>query len=97
MVMKGLLIEKLGERCRIVSEGAGLAILIAPTDANFSWETLKKLAHKNRIAIYLAKERSGGNFEAVRMGFGGFKESELKEAIEAFSSIWHQSTQINSL
>ena len=55
----------------------------------FNWEKFKSLAEKKRIKIYLAKERSGGEFEAIRMGFGGFSEEEIVEAVEAFSEVWH--------
>ncbi len=88
--MREALLKHLGDSCNIVAEGAGLAILITPTKPHFDWEKLKSLAQKHGIAIYLAKERSGGEFEAVRMGFGGFKLEEIEEAIEAFSKIWEK-------
>jgi GntR family transcriptional regulator/MocR family aminotransferase len=86
-LLKQLLQEKLKESFKIVAEGAGLAILIHPTVA-FDWEKFKKLSEQNSIKIYLAKERSGGDFEAIRMGFGGFSEEELFEVIDAFSLVW---------
>ena len=88
--MKEALEKHLGDSCIIVAEGAGLAILIVPSKADFNWEKLKVLAEENHIAIYLAKERSGGEFEAVRMGFGGFRLEEIDGAIEAFSKVWHK-------
>lgn len=36
------------------------------------------------MKIYLAKERCGGKFEAVRMGFGGLSEEEILEGLEVF-------------
>ena len=89
-LLKKLLKETLHDTFEIVSEGAGLAILINPT-VPFHWEKFKTLAEKERIKLYFAKERCGGNFEAIRMGFGGFNETSLKEAIEIFATIWHQS------
>jgi GntR family transcriptional regulator/MocR family aminotransferase len=88
--MREALLKHLGDSCNIVAEGAGLAILITPTKPHFDWEKLKELAQKHDIAIYLSKERSGGDFEAVRMGFGGFRLEEIEEAIEAFSKIWEK-------
>ena len=88
-LLKQLLQEKLKESFKIVAEGAGLAILIHPTVA-FDWEKFKQLSEQNSIKIYLAKERSGGNFEAIRMGFGGFSQEELVKAIDAFSVVWLQ-------
>jgi GntR family transcriptional regulator/MocR family aminotransferase len=92
--LKSLLQKHLKKSFEIVTDGAGLAILINPTVA-FDWNKFKQLAEKNSIKLYLAKERSGGNFEALRMGFGGFSLKELEEAIEAFSVIWHESMNIN--
>lgn len=88
-LLKELLKKNLKESFEIVAEGAGLAILIHPT-VTFDWKKFKSLAEKESIKIYFAKERSGGDFEAIRMGFGGFLLEELEEAIEAFSKIWHQ-------
>ena len=89
-LLKQLLQEKLGDTFEIVAEGAGLAILINPTVA-FDWDKLKILAEQASIKLYFAKERSGGDFEAIRMGFGGFSEDELFRAMEAFSSVWYHS------
>jgi len=89
--MKEALIKYLGENCKIVAEGAGLSILIVPTNPNFDWERLKRVSEECGIAIYLAKERSGGDFEAVRMGFGGFRLDEIDKAVESFSKIWNES------
>ncbi len=88
--MKDAIEKHLGNTCNIVAQGAGLAILIVPTSLHFDWEKLKILAAKNNIAIYLAKERSGGEFEAVRMGFGGFRLEEIDMAIEAFTIFWKE-------
>ena len=89
-LLKELLKKNLKESFEVVAEGAGLAILINPTVA-FDWKRFKNLAEKENIKLYFAKERSGGNFEAIRMGFGGFSENELEEAVNAFTSIWHKS------
>ncbi len=86
--MKDALIKHLGDSCRIVAQGAGLAILITPRSEDFNWDRLKQITEKNNIAIYLAKERSGGDFEAVRMGFGGFRLDEIEEAVRAFAGCW---------
>lgn len=87
-LLKSLLKSHLKESFSIVAEGAGLAILIYPT-VPFDWDKFKILAEKNRLKLYFAKERCGGDFEAIRMGFGGFSEAGLKEAVEAFSKVWY--------
>lgn len=89
-LMLTLFKEKLGNTYEILAEGGGLAILIMPT-VPFNWEKFHTLLEEHSIKIYLAKERSGGNYEAIRMGFGGFGEEELVEAIEIFSKIWKES------
>ena len=81
---------KLGDSYEIVSQGGGLAILINPK-CSFDWDKFKDLAEKNMIKLYFAKDRSGGDFEAIRLGFGGFSEEKIIEAIDALSKIWHQS------
>ena len=86
--MKESLLKYLGESCQIIAEGAGLAILIIPTKPNFDWKKLKRVSEESGIAIHLAKERSGGDFEAVRMGFGGFRVEEIEGAVEAFNEVW---------
>lgn len=89
-LMKRVFQEKLFNTFEIVSQGGGLAILIMPT-VPFDWEKFNLLAKEKSIKLYYAKERSGGKFEALRMGFGGFSAEHLIEAIDAFSKIWHQS------
>lgn len=89
-LMKSLLIEKLANTMKIESQGGGLAILINPT-IDIDFKRLKELAKEKRIKIYFAKNVSGGDWDAIRMGFGGFKEEEMKEAIEIFSLIWYAS------
>ena len=88
-LLKQLLQEKLGDTFEIVAQGAGLAILINPTVA-FDWEKLKNLAEQKSIKLYFAKERCGGDFEAIRIGFGGFSESELIVAVAAFATVWKE-------
>ena len=88
--MKNAIEKCLGSSCKIVAQGAGLAILIVPTSSSFDWERLKALTEKNGILIYLAKQVSGGEFQAVRMGFGGFRLEEIEGAVEAFGLCWRE-------
>ena len=85
--MKALFARELGSTYTILSEGGGLAILIMPT-VPFDWERFRTEAVRQRIKLYFAAERSGGDFEAIRMGFGGFGMEELDEAVTAFGEIW---------
>ncbi len=88
-LMKKYLEEKLGTTMKIVNQGGGLSIQIKPC-VSFDWEKLKELALKNKIKLYYAKERCGGEWEALMMGFGGFREEEIEEAVSAFSKIWFE-------
>ena len=89
-LMRDTLKATLGDTMQIVAQGGGLAILIHPT-VPFDWEKFKKLAEEEHIKIYLAKERCGGEFVAVRMGFGGLSEEEISEGVEVFGEVWNAS------
>jgi len=86
-LLKSHLESKLKTSMKIVSQGGGLAILIQPT-ISFDWRKLETLAIEEKIKVFFAKPRSGGNYQAVMMGFGGIKEEELENAISIFSKIW---------
>lgn len=88
-LMRDLLKQKLGNTMEIVSQGGGLAILIHPK-VTFDWDKFKQLAEEASIKLYFAKERSGGDFEAIRMGFGGFSEDEIVKAVDAFVGVWEE-------
>ncbi len=79
----------LGDTFEIVAQGGGLAVLINPSVA-FDWEKFRQRAEEEGIKLYFAKERCGGKFEAIRMGFGGFSEAGIEEAVEAFSLVWKE-------
>jgi GntR family transcriptional regulator/MocR family aminotransferase len=87
-LMKKLLKIQLGKTIKIETQGAGLAILINPT-IDIDLEKLKELAIERKIKIYFVKKNCGGDWDAIRMGFGGFKEEEIPNAIELFSTIWY--------
>ncbi len=86
-LMKKLLIEKLGSTMKIENQGGGLAISINPKP-KFDWDLLKELSEKNKIKVYFAKNFTGGEWQALVMGFGGLKENEIEDAINIFSKIW---------
>lgn len=88
-LLKSLLKEKLGDTIKIVSQGVGLSILINPT-VSFDWQKLEVLAKSERLKLYYAKERSGGEWQALMMGFGGLKEDEIEDVITLFSKIWNK-------
>ncbi len=79
----------LGNTYTILTQGGGLAILIMPS-VPFDWVKFKTQCEAESIKLYFAKERSGGEFEALRMGFGGFSEEALVDAVEVFCSIWQE-------
>ncbi len=83
------LTKQLGDTFVIVSQGGGLAILINPK-VPFDWEKFKIMAEEKRIKLYFAKERCGGEFEAIRMGFGGFSEEGIVEAVKEFAKVWRE-------
>ena len=89
-LMKSELLSKLGDTVKIESFGGGLSIVINPK-VPMDIEKLKSLAIKEKIKLYFAKDVSGGDWDAIRMGFGGFRQNEIKDAINAFSKIWFAS------
>lgn len=89
LLMKKYLEINLGDTMMIVNQGGGLSIHINPT-VPFDWDKLKVLAVKNKIKLHYAKEKSGGEWEALMMGFGGLKEEEIEPSINLFSQIWHK-------
>jgi len=85
--MLELFAQYLGESYEVLASGGGLSIHIMPT-VPFDWERFFAEAKHKRIKLYMARERSGGKYEAIRMGFGGFSLSELEEAVAAFGEAW---------
>lgn len=88
-LMKKKLEEKLGSSMKIENQGGGLAIHINPNVA-FDWDKLKKLAIKNKIKLHYAKDRTGGEWQALMMGFGGLREEEIEDSVDSFSKIWFE-------
>lgn len=88
-LMKKYLEIKLADTMVIVNQGGGLSIHINPK-VPFDFEKLKTLAIQNKIKLHFAKDKVGGDWDAIMMGFGGLKEEEIEKAINAFSIIWHK-------
>lgn len=89
-LMKKAIEKYLHDYVEILSFGGGLSIHIYPK-TKFDWEKFKNLGEKNRIKLYFASDVSGGDWEAVRLGFGGFQEEDIENALKAFSKIWIES------
>jgi len=53
---------------------------------------LRKYAEEAGIKLYFAKEYSGGEWDALRMGFGGFEMEEIEPAVKAFGEIFLRKT-----
>ena len=49
--------------------------------------------YEAHIKIYLAKERCGGEFEVVRMGFGGLSTVAILEGVKVFAGVWRGAIQ----
>jgi GntR family transcriptional regulator/MocR family aminotransferase len=86
-LMKQALIKYLGDSMIILSEGGGLSINIRPVfDTDLA--LLRRKAEEAGIKLYFAKENSGGEWDAIRMGFGGFEMDEIEPAVRAFTEVW---------
>jgi GntR family transcriptional regulator / MocR family aminotransferase len=85
-IMRDCLKKYLGETMEIIVQGGGLSIIIIPI-VQFDFAKLEKLAVKEKIKLYFTKD----DWKTLRMGFGGFKEDEIENAVIAFSKIWNKS------
>jgi GntR family transcriptional regulator / MocR family aminotransferase len=86
-LMKQMLTKYLGDSILILSEGGGLSINIRPT-SDIDYNLLRQYAEEAGIKLYFAKENSGGEWDAIRMGFGGFEMEEIELAVRAFAEIF---------
>ncbi|QKF81846.1 PLP-dependent aminotransferase family protein [Halarcobacter ebronensis] len=86
-ILKEELLNTMGKDIKILKEGSGLNILIKSM-VNIDLLKFQEECRKNYIKIYLreiSKEQT-----VLSMGFGGFKEEELKKAIKIFNSLWQK-------
>lgn len=87
-LMKEALKEFLKDEIKILREGSGLNFLIKPL-VNINLDKLDKLCKQNKIKIYF---KEFFNLEKViALGFGGFEDFEIKNAIKVFSEVWFES------
>jgi GntR family transcriptional regulator/MocR family aminotransferase len=86
-LMKKCLEEYLKDTFCFESFGAGLSLIINPT-LPFDMEKFKNEVQEEKINLYFASNCSGGDWEAIRLGFGGFNLDDIPNAIEALSKVW---------
>lgn len=90
-LMKQMLIKYLGDSIMIISEGGGLSINIRPT-IDIDYDHLRTKAEEAGIKLHFAKDYSGGEWDAIRMGFGGFEMDKIEPAVKAFAEIFLRKT-----
>ena len=84
-LMKEFLKKFLGDDVKILREGSGLNLLIKPL-IDIDLEKLEEIAQQKNVKIYF---KEFFNLEKViALGFGGFEEFEIENAIKIFSEIW---------
>jgi GntR family transcriptional regulator/MocR family aminotransferase len=86
-LMKECLDKNLGNMIRYESYGGGLSLVVNPT-IPFEMEKLKQEIEKEKLKISFISKDVDSDFEAIRLGFGGFLLEDIPKAIECFSSIW---------
>ncbi|QIR77024.1 PLP-dependent aminotransferase family protein [Sulfurospirillum diekertiae] len=86
-VMKETLQKTFGSMIEIISEGGGLAILMRPTHT-INLNVLRQNALEKGIKLYLASDYYGNDWEAIRMGFGGLSETEIREGVALLKEVW---------
>ena len=87
--MKKYLKEYLQDTFIIETQGAGLSININPS-INLDMDKLQELALQNKIKLYFTNDITNNEWQSIRMGFGGFEEEYIQEAIQEFSKIWYK-------
>ena len=84
-LMKEYLKEFLKDEIKILREGSGLNLLIKPL-VNIDLDKLDESCKQKEIKIYF---KEFFNLEKViALGFGGFEDFEIKNAIKIFSEVW---------
>lgn len=90
-LMKEYLKEFLKDEIKILREGSGLNLLIKPL-VNINLDKLDELCKQKRVKIYF---KEFFNLEKViALGFGGFEDSEIKNAIKIFSEVWFETKSL---
>lgn len=90
-LMKEYLKEFLKDEIKILREGSGLNFLIKPL-VDIDLDKLDKLCKEQKIRIYF---KEFFNLEKViALGFGGFEDSEIKNAIKIFSEVWFETKSL---
>ncbi|MCG3700952.1 PLP-dependent aminotransferase family protein [Aliarcobacter butzleri] len=90
-LMKEFLKKFLGDDVKILREGSGLNLLIKPL-IDIDLEKLEKIAQQKNVKIYF---KEFFNLEKViALGFGGFEEFEIENAIKIFSEIWLEAKRV---
>ena len=91
-LMKEYLKEFLKDEIKILREGSGLNFLIKPL-VNIDLDKLDELCKQKGVKIYF---KEFFNLEKViALGFGGFEEFEIKNAIKVFSEVWFKAKSFN--
>jgi GntR family transcriptional regulator/MocR family aminotransferase len=86
-LMKECLEKELKETFKIESFGAGLSIVINP-NVPFDMDRFKAEVKKEKLKISFVTKDVVSDFEAIRLGFGGFTMEEIPKAIEVLKKIW---------
>ena len=85
--MKKALNKYLKNEIMIIREGHGLSFLLKPL-INIDLDKLEKTASQKNIKIYFKEYFE--NQKVLDLGFGGFEENEIDDAIKSFSQIWQK-------
>ena len=90
-LIKEYLKEFLKNEIKILREGSGLNLLIRPL-VNIDLDKLDESCKQKGIKIYF---KEFFNLEkVVALGFGGFEDSEIKNAIKIFSEVWFETKSL---
>lgn len=85
---KEYLLKKLKNKIEIKREGSGLSLLLEPK-VKLDWVYLKQEAKNRKVNLYTRLDYYENSY--ISLGFGGFKQENLLEALDVFTKLFKDS------
>lgn len=86
-ILEEVLLTNIGNDINILREGSGLNIIVKPK-IKINLKKLEEMCKKSYIKIYIRDVEK--DKKVLSMGFGGFKEEDVKKAAELFCKVWKE-------
>lgn len=86
-MMKECLKKELKDSLVIEGYGAGLSIVINPK-LSFDMKKFQTLLLEEKLKVTFVHKNADCDFEAIRLGFGGFLLEKIPQAVAVFAGVW---------